>query len=1173
MRLKKFLKNVAIVACSATAICLASTAYNVKADTINGLGMDEFGNWHYYTDGQINRNYTGMASNEYGWWYVTNGDIDFSYTGMALNEYGWWYMTNGALDLNYTGMALNQYGWWYITNGALDLNYTGMALNDYGWWYMNNGALDLGYTGMAVNNYGWWYMTNGVVDFGYTGMAVNDFGWWYMTNGALDLGYTGMAFNDYGWWYMTNGAIDWNYTGMALNPYGWWYMTNGALDLKYTGMASNEYGWWYITNGALDLGFTGIGYNEFGAWYYTNGQINTGYTGQVTVQGVQYNVVNGFATLITSDDVYTVGAKQTGKLTGGVYMIQSTADRNYVLTATGDASNVNLSMQKATGENNQKFLVVYDEGTDTYCFLSLAYMTGNNDGNYLINSTHYGWGTDQKTDNIQVTADSVEGAKNWKIVESGSGDYTITVPRDDDNVFAMTADIANSNALTTVSNGDATQKFSFVSPYSNTLENGTYEISNGDFAVGIAGDSIKDEALLVLQNKTYGSEQQYNITSVDKNKGIYRIQNVNSERYLDNSGDVTTGTPIKQNMYIDGYEDQLWYIQKNIDGTYSFIAVHGNQYLTTSANSENAKLVQDVGVVNMASQRFSVTPSYTGNGEVATGYYKMGDKNYRFNSLGNGVYSIYSVSAGGYITGEGNVAADDTSALAKWNVEGAGSVVAVSPVTGKYLTSEGSVSSSKQTVSLSKRDGSYASRYDLSALNNATKDGNLQVVSRMNTLGLTRDELLDPDTAMAELSNKLDTVLALPTQEVVYTGNDVDDLNKFMKNNTGKVVKLQNDIQVYKNMSDGGAQGTIMIPSNVVLDGNGHSLVLKSGEAPDNAVVFYYYNGSQQLKSSNAGVKNLNTSIAYQSDVNLFGASNILVQNNTFANSTKASIVTNDVDGVAKNVLILNNTINNSGDDGIAVYGNNSDFRIMGNTITGCQGRAGIMISCLKEGQQMRVDQETTGPHDMLVQDNVISDCTVGEALYCIGTYRVYMTGNTLKNSFLEGVCMDSGCIGNYFANNEVYNNGLSGGLPGVSIDNGIYNVVDGNNVYDNTCSGIKLVRAGLGNIIVENTCTSNSKKTTDAAGKTSSSAGIDIEPLKVDAQDGDTLDGKGSNGNVVMNNTVTGSHDFGVYVAEDSQTGTSSGNSIKYNVLNANLYRVIDYSTSNNTILYNYSK
>ena len=144
-----------------------SVTYNVNIFSLeekNGLCLSEDGIWNYYSDGNIDCNYTGLALNEYGWWYVKNGAIDWNYTGMALNEYGWWYVKNGAIDFSYTGMALNEYGWWYIKNGALDLSYTGLAQNEYGLWYMKNGALDLTYTGTVKNENGTFKVVKGHVE-------------------------------------------------------------------------------------------------------------------------------------------------------------------------------------------------------------------------------------------------------------------------------------------------------------------------------------------------------------------------------------------------------------------------------------------------------------------------------------------------------------------------------------------------------------------------------------------------------------------------------------------------------------------------------------------------------------------------------------------------------------------------------------------------------------------------------------------------------------------------------------------------------------------------------------------------------------------------------------------------------------------------------------------------
>ena len=151
----------------------------------NGLCSDDAGNWYYYKDGVVQKDYTGLASNEYGWFYVTDGALDWNYTGLASNEYGWFYVSGGVLDWNYTGLASNEYGWFYVSAGCIDWNYTGLASNEYGWFYVSGGVLDWNYTGLASNEYGWFYISNGVLDWNYTGTASNEYGTWNVVNGQV----------------------------------------------------------------------------------------------------------------------------------------------------------------------------------------------------------------------------------------------------------------------------------------------------------------------------------------------------------------------------------------------------------------------------------------------------------------------------------------------------------------------------------------------------------------------------------------------------------------------------------------------------------------------------------------------------------------------------------------------------------------------------------------------------------------------------------------------------------------------------------------------------------------------------------------------------------------------------------------------------------------------------
>ena len=240
-----------------------------------GLLQDTDGVWKYYTNSEVNYDYTGLASNEYGWFYVRNGIVDWSYTGLAENEYGWFYIHNGALDWSYTGLAQNEYGWFYIHNGALDWSYTGLAQNEYGWFYVRNGALDWSYTGIAQNEYGWFYVNGGMIGWNYTGLAE------YAGN----------------WFYIHNGVLDWSYTGLASNEYGTFYIANGILDWSYTGMLDVKEGTAYIINGIYDKNYIGVGKDKSGTlWYIENGLINKKYNGYVKSGDITYSVINGIAT-------------------------------------------------------------------------------------------------------------------------------------------------------------------------------------------------------------------------------------------------------------------------------------------------------------------------------------------------------------------------------------------------------------------------------------------------------------------------------------------------------------------------------------------------------------------------------------------------------------------------------------------------------------------------------------------------------------------------------------------------------------------------------------------------------------------------------------------------------------------------------------------------------------
>lgn len=143
-----------------------------------------------------------------------------------------------------------------------------------------------------------------------------------------------------------------------------------------------------------------------------------------------------------------------------------------------------------------------------------------------------GWGTDAYTDNVQVTSDSVGGTKNWTVAEISGGVYTIAIVRPD-YTFYMT-DEGNSNVGTALWSNAAAQTFNFVSPYTQTIADGAYTIAASDntgLMLSAKDASVKDDAPIVLDDASEGTEQLFYINCIDSANGIYKIKNANSQQF------------------------------------------------------------------------------------------------------------------------------------------------------------------------------------------------------------------------------------------------------------------------------------------------------------------------------------------------------------------------------------------------------------------------------------------------------------------------------------------------------------------------------------------------------------------------------------------------------------------------------------------------------------------
>ena len=176
-----------------------------------------------------------------------------------------------------------------------------------------------------------------------------------------------------------------------------------------------------------------------------------------------------------------------------------------------------------------------------------------------------------------------------------------------------------------------------------------------------------------------------------------------------------------------------------------------------------------------------------------------------------------------------------------------------------------------------------------------------------------------------------------------------------------------------------------------------------------------------------------------------------------------------------------------------------------------------------------------------------------GSGIYSDGAILNYYVYNTVENNGKEGVCFDFGSTGNMFLRNRVAGNGSRTGhsdpelerdyvlrfgrmsdgtarakVPGVSLDNALYNMLLHNTVRGNFGGGIKIVRSGFFNVIGDNVIEDNNRGKND----TFHFFGVELgtAPAENELKDSDICP---SIGNIVVQNSIRGNHYSGIFFGE----------------------------------------
>ncbi|HME80279.1 MAG TPA: right-handed parallel beta-helix repeat-containing protein [Mycobacterium sp.] len=208
--------------------------------------------------------------------------------------------------------------------------------------------------------------------------------------------------------------------------------------------------------------------------------------------------------------------------------------------------------------------------------------------------------------------------------------------------------------------------------------------------------------------------------------------------------------------------------------------------------------------------------------------------------------------------------------------------------------------------------------------------------------------------------------------------------------------------------------------------------------------------------------------------------------------------------------------------------------------------------------------QRLQNPTQNVIMANTISD-GLSSGIYTDGAVANVFLDNRLDGNSKEGICFDNGATANVFSGNHVAGNGnrwaqsdadlaldfvadagraadgtSMAKLPGISIDNAIYNDISGNDVTGNFGGGVKLVRTGLFNTIRNNVIVDNNLGESGAF----HFFGVELGAAAPDPAVAD-LDFVPSSGNIISGNTIHGRHYSGIYVGAGSVQNDLSGNDI----------------------------
>ena len=457
-----------------------------------------------------------------------------------------------------------------------------------------------------------------------------------------------------------------------------------------------------------------------------------------------------------------------------------------------------------------------------------------------------------------------------------------------------------------------------------------------------------------------------------------------------------------------------------------------------------------------------------------------------------------------------------------------------------------------------------------------------KVFRRADKLGITKEQLIDSKEKINDFYNNYSEV-EKPKKTDVFKGNKTSELNKFMKKSKGNLIRVENNELSFDECINVVNNTHLLFDSTIIQKGNSDHVVLI--ENADNVSI----EGLIIEKCKNG--------------ILIVESANVSVTNCKIKDMQKRPVVVGD----SHNIQINNNIIANNGEGGIYIGGDSYDCIVENNEIFDNYGTsnwmAGIVLSSVEVSDYHNIDSFFDGnlhfpkkaitlekmlksPHRISVTNNQVYHNN-SSGIYCEGAYNCFIVENTVDGNDKEGMCLDYGALGVYVLGNILSNNGSRSRqttkdldmdfvgvfgllndnsspakLPGISLDNTMWNTISENRLISNAGSGIKAVRSAISNDINMNIVKDNNVGQSDEF----HFFGIELGAAISDIDEDTTMDFKADFNNIVTDNIISGNHYSAVYLALGCENNVIVGNICKKMQYN----KLEDLSSSKNIILNN---